>query len=65
MRSLDCHACIPGEGNGEPWKVMEQGGDTVRTLNGQVPVSASINQDARWWQALVQVTQPSTGELRL
>lgn len=64
MRSLECCACVPVAGNGEPWRVVEQGGDTVRTLNSQAPISASISHDARWMPALVQVTQLSTGERR-
>lgn len=56
-------ACIPLEGTGEPQKVVDWGGDIVRNLNGQVPISASISHDARLSPALNQVIQPSTGEL--
>lgn len=41
------------------------GHDAVRALDGQVPISASINQDARLLQALLQITQLHTGELGL
>lgn len=43
VRSLECHACMSLEGNGEPREVAERGGEVGRALDAQVPVSASVN----------------------